>query len=265
MTGKKYDKGTLGWLREKQKIKAKKDGFDNVDDWLKWKNRCIEEKYGKEFAEWARENKGKHGIENKWINLGCKNEKEYIDRIAQGLGYKDHNEQLKEWRYKTGRSLPAEDNPECSSYFGDFTESLMIQTFEDVIKMPYGNPGFDWICKNGDKIDNKGVCLGYNIYNNWSGWRFTIRYNNIADWFILSAWDNRSSLNPLHVWAFHKNDMVKYRIGNQNVLKRFCDRELIAIPNTPEGLKEFEKYEINNRLIKLKELCNGDKKKKKRK
>lgn len=34
---KKYEKGTLGWLRGQQKIKAKKDGFDNVDDWKKWK------------------------------------------------------------------------------------------------------------------------------------------------------------------------------------------------------------------------------------
>lgn len=37
----------------------------------------------------------------------------------------------------------------------------MIQTFEGTIKMPYGNPGFDWKCKRGDKIDNKGVCLLY--------------------------------------------------------------------------------------------------------
>jgi hypothetical protein len=51
--------------------------------------------------------------------------------------------------------------------------------------------------------------------------------------------------------------MVKYRIGRQKVLKKFCDRELITMPNTPEGLKEFEKYEVTNRLIKLKELCNG--------
>lgn len=57
--------------------------FDNIDDWLKWKNRSIEEKYGKEFVEWARENKGKPGIEDKWTNLGCKTEKEYKDKIAK--------------------------------------------------------------------------------------------------------------------------------------------------------------------------------------
>ena len=34
---KKYEKGSYGRLKEQQKIKAKKAGFDNVDDWLKWK------------------------------------------------------------------------------------------------------------------------------------------------------------------------------------------------------------------------------------
>lgn len=64
----------------------------------------------------------------------------------------------------------------------------MIKTFEGAVKMPPNNPGFDWTCKKGDKIDNKGVCLIYSKKSNWSGWEFDIRYNNIADWFILSCY-----------------------------------------------------------------------------
>ena len=59
---KKYEKGTLGWLREQQKIKAQKDGFGNVDDWLKWKaDPCniLEKKWGKEFTDWVRQNRDK--------------------------------------------------------------------------------------------------------------------------------------------------------------------------------------------------------------
>lgn len=41
MENSNYEKGTLGWIREKQKIKAKKDGFDNVDAWLKWNTDII--------------------------------------------------------------------------------------------------------------------------------------------------------------------------------------------------------------------------------
>jgi hypothetical protein len=79
----------------------------------------------------------------------------------------------------------------------------MIQTFVDPIRMPYGNPGFDWRCKNGDKIDNKGVCLQH-IEGKSTKWEYQIRWNNIADYFILSAWDDRKSKKPLHAWAFYK-------------------------------------------------------------
>jgi len=41
MENKNYEKGTFGWLRGQQEIQAKKDGFDNVDDWLKWKSDII--------------------------------------------------------------------------------------------------------------------------------------------------------------------------------------------------------------------------------
>lgn len=220
---------------------------------------------GYEFISWMQQNGilkspadiYRKNYENTIKNAGCITTKEYRDKCAQNAGFENKAEYDREYSYKTGRRLPKEFNEDCPVYFGCYTESLMIQTFEGAIRMPNNNPGFDWTCKNGDKIDNKGVCLRYNTHNNWSGWRFSIRYNDIADWFILSAWDNRDSLQPLYVWAFHKNDMVKYRIGRHNVLKKFCNRESIAIPNTPEGLKEFEKYEVTNRLIKLKELCNG--------
>lgn len=131
----------------------------------------------------------------------------------------------------------------------------MILTFENARRMPYGNPGFDWACKKGYKIENKSRCLYYNVESDWPGWTFSIRFNKIADWFILSAWDDRDSLNPLHVWSFHKDDMVIYRIGGHYILKKFCDRYSLSISNTPKGLKKFEKYEITNRLDKLKEFC----------
>lgn len=80
----------------------------------------------------------------------------------------------------------------------------------------------------------------------YSRWKFGIWYNNITDWFILSAWDSRDSLIPLHVWIFHKNDVVRGR--------KFWRRESFSITNNPEKLKELEKWEVTNRLEKLKEL-----------
>lgn len=107
--------------------------------------------------------------------------------------------------------------------------------------------GFDWICKKGEKIDHKGSCLRYSE-DRPSRWCFDVDHNNIAEYFILSAWDNRDSLTPLHVWIFHKNDMVRGR--------KFYEFIHFCIVNAPEKLKELESWEVTNRLDKLKKLCN---------
>ena len=114
--------------------------------------------------------------------------------------------------------------------------------------MPYGNPGFDWMCKEGYKIDNKASCLIKLGASGTIGWSYCIRCNKIADWFVLSAWDNRDNLYPLHVWAFHKNDMVKGR--------KFCSLSSFSITNAPKYLNNLKNWEITDRLDKLKELCN---------
>lgn len=247
---KKYDKGTLGWLREQQKIKSKKDGFGSIDDWLKWKSdpfNILEKKYGKDFTDWARRNENK--VPKCWIDAGCRTSKEYIDRCARNVGFKDSAEKLKEWRHETGRQLPKEFNEDCSSWFGEFiSQNYVMRTFEDPVEMPPSNPGFDWICKRGEKIDHKGACLSRSNKSSWRGWNFPINWNNITDYFILSAWDNRDSLNPLHVWVFHKNDIVRGR--------KFCKFGGFSVTNSPKRLKEIEKFEVTDRLDKLKELCN---------
>lgn len=123
-----------------------------------------------------------------------------------------------------------------------------MKTFEDPIKMPPNNPGFDWICKMGEKIDHKGSCIVRSKMTKWEYWEYHIEHNNVADYFILSAWDNRDSLNPLHIWIFHKNDIIRER--------KFCKFENFGITNSPKKLKELEKYEVTDRLDKLRELCN---------
>jgi len=193
---------------------------------------------GCEFTGWMQQN----GIMKNPTDVRRKDD----DISAKSLGFENNSDRHKEYMHTTGRQLPLSDNKDCSSYFGTFTENLMIQTFEDPIKMPYGNPGFDWMCKKGDKIDNKSACLRYDIPF-WEGWTFPIKWNNIAEWFVLSAWDNRESLKPLHVWVFHKNDIVRD--------KKFWRRDSISITNKTSHLKKLENYEYIDRLDKLKEIC----------
>jgi len=238
----KKNPGNSGYLHPCNK-ERKEDmvmlGFSNGNEFYRWMQQVEIMKNPTDV-----EHKRKEKV---FKDAGYKTYKEYKDRCAKNAGFKDHNERSNQWRHETGRRLSNDFNEDCSVHFGNFTENIMIQTFEDVIKMPPNNPGFDWICKTGEKIDNKGVCLTFG----YPSWSFSIRCNKIADWFILSAWDNRDSLTPLHVWAFHKDNIVRGR--------KFCNFETFWILDTPQKLKELKNYEVTDRLDKLKELCNKKK------
>lgn len=123
---------------------------------------------GNEFVDWMRQNGilvSTISIRHKNIrriieNTGCKTEQEYRNKLAQRAGFKDFNDQRREWRHERGENLPLEFNEDCSSWFGEFTENLMIRRYPGAIKMPYGNPGFDYQWDD-IKINNKGRCLQY--------------------------------------------------------------------------------------------------------
>lgn len=175
---------------------------------------------GNEFIQWMQQNrilKNPTDIDREICrktieNAGCKTLKEYNDKCAQKNGFKDWIEKRREWRYETGRCLPREFNEDCSHFFGDFTENLMIRRYTGAIKMPSNNPGFDYLW-NGIKIDNKGRCLCY-VGGIYPRLIFEIKWNNIADLFILSGWDDRESLNPLIALEFKKNDLIRKGIGD---------------------------------------------------
>lgn len=234
----------------------------------------LELKYGKEFSDWAKHNGRK--LEMKILKAGCKSEYEYREKLAIKKGFndlkeheriraaiwrqnnKEHwNEYIKNWkklnrqhinesnnerRYNSGKSLPMELNEECSSYFGIWiAENYIIKTFDNPIRMPYGNPGYDWICNKGFKIQCKAACLDW-----YDRWIFPIRWNNIADIFLLSAWDNRDSLIPLYIWIFHKHDIVRG--------KKFNDRGSFSIFDTPGSLEQLRRHEVTNKLEKLRQM-----------
>lgn len=165
---------------------------------------------------------------------------EQIDRRANA-------DRIKKSRYDNGIYFPTEDNENCARYFGiHIAERYVCTLFEDPIRMPNNNPKFDWICKKGYKIQHKARCLahrGNRIY-----WSFDVMYNNIADYFICSAWKDRKSLEPMYMWMFYKNDLIKGY--------KFWRRDNIYINNKPKYLDGFRKYELFDKLEKLKELCD---------
>ncbi len=106
-----------------------------------------------------------------------------------------YDEHKAEIRVRRG-TIPMSENRSCPLYLGvHVAERVLAKVFNDVAVMPHGNPGYDFICGKGYKIDVKSSC--YRKTNNWT---FCINRNSAADYFLCVAFDNRDNLNPLHIW-----------------------------------------------------------------
>ena len=109
--------------------------------------------------------------------------------------------------------------------------------------MPNNNPGFDFICNKGYKIDVKSsVLLKGGKRDKNLGWSFAINKNKIADYFLLIGFDNREDLNPLKLWLIPGN------ILNEQKGKH--------ITNIEKVLLKWKQYELNNELEKVIICCN---------
>jgi hypothetical protein len=134
-----------------------------------------------------------------------------------------------EYLHKTGKKRSIEDAKETSSYLGVFiAEKVLSSYFNQMERMPYGNPGYDFICGRGFKIDVKSSCLFPREMRS-DQWRFTIKQNQIADYFLLLGFDNRASLNPMRVWLVPA-DVVRLR-------------HILRITNCPKTLIRWSYYE----------------------
>jgi hypothetical protein len=98
------------------------------------------------------------------------------------------------WEIKTGKMA---ENKNCGIYLGNIAEHLLSKIYPNVQVMPQGNPGYDFICGKGLKIDVKSSTV---IKNRKHAWFFTINKNAIPNYFILIAFDNRENFNILHWW-----------------------------------------------------------------
>jgi len=120
--------------------------------------------------------------------------------------------------------LPMSENKECSMYLGvHVAERVLSQVFKDVKRMPITNPGYDFICNHGKKIDVKSSCFGKRGH-----WIFVIKHNTTADFFLCLAFDNRKDLTPLHVWLI-PGDVVNHLGGasiRQGTLSKWDEYKL---------------------------------------
>jgi hypothetical protein len=156
-----------------------------------------------------------------------------LARPEYGRNWKHaHLEHSREWdrayKHRIGQSTPMGKAVNSSAYLGVYVaERALSKFFDHIERMPFGNPGYDFVCGKGYKIDVKSSC--FNHRRSSSYWIFQIRKNAIADYFLCLAFDDRESLTPLHVWLIPGNE-INTKSG-------------IGITNTDRSLAKHAKYE----------------------
>lgn len=132
----------------------------------------------------------------------------------------------------------SEINRSCALYLGvHVAERVLSKVYKDVIKMRNGNPGYDFVCNKGHKIDVKSACAR----KDRNAWIFNIKKNRIADYFLCLAFDDRESLNPERIWLIPSNK-VKHLTGFQVTRSR---------------VDKFQEYELTDKIEQVISCCNA--------
>ncbi len=229
----------------------KKYGFENGNKFIRWLQdvgilKSITDVHNKDGLETAQ-------------RMGFSNYRDYHKQVYQNdKEYK--REQIKGRRHIRGVQIPMEINKTCTASLGvDIGEIGIVKKISDIIfeyvkKMDYGNHGFDFNCENPRqefidkypqfklkrdseyKIEAKTKCLSHNDRD----WSFDIDSNNIPDYFMLIALDNREDLNILHSLLIHKDEMI----GDN----KLCERNYLTLTNKPRFLLPFKRFDLIDKI-----------------
>lgn len=207
-------------------------------DELKRLTHLEEEKY-KQDLEKSREYKR---------NWSMKKGSEYRNNLARKNGYKNFNDYQLNLLHNKGKNIPMSINKDCSAYLGvHIAERLLPYIFESPRMMPYGNPGFDVICKNEFKIDIKSACIGEE-----DAWRFPVRYNKIANYFMFIGFNNRKDLNVLFILLINGDELI---YGNEMIGRKLNNRVNFSVSKRRLKLG-LKKYNLIDKIDKANDICN---------
>ena len=139
------------------------------------------------------------------------------------------------------------ENRGCPLFLGvHVAEQVLALVFNHVDRMPNNNPGYDFICGNGYRIDVKSACRSVRKIGS-DRWEFYIGKNQIAEYFLCLAFDNRDDLNPEHVWlipARYVNDHMTVGVSESTIAKwdeyKLDVEKVSACCNIMKGDKEHE-------------------------
>ena len=176
-------------------------------------------------------------------------DRETNNAIFERLGYNKSSDYIRKWRHDNGIQAPMEENKDCAHYLGTciaerkYGRIILPEIFGSIVQeMPYGHPKYDFLVTNNVKIDVKSCCIREN--QGWYGFEPHVRFNDVTDYFVILAFDDRENLNLLHVWSIGRNEIIR---GH-----KFYMRDSIKITNKYGKLLEFKRYEWTSKLECLK-------------
>jgi len=143
----------------------------------------------------------------------------------------------KEYRESQSWYGGSKTNKESAQYLGiTVAEKVLSKIFKNVEVMPFGNSGYDFKCNSGYLIDVKSACKR----KNQNYWMFRINRNQIADYFLCLAFDNRDDLNPEHIWLIPAKKV----------------RHLTSLAISIVTIDKWLEYELTNKLNDVINCCN---------
>lgn len=238
----------------KEKISDNKE--KERTEWFK----NLEDKYGKDFSEYAKKNEYK--IRKCVLDAGCKTEIEYSNLCAQKRGFKNDSERAKIQGWNRGIHQPMSKNKNCSSNFGiELGEKIIGRYALPILfgsikeEMTNNHPGFEFIVAKDLKVNIKCRCLQCKDKRTpW--WNYPIKHNKDTDYFLFIGFDTRGWLVPMYAWLIHKDEMIKKGKEHDEIYPLW-DRETFTITNDPDYLLYFKRYDITDKLDKLKDICKN--------
>ena len=131
-----------------------------------------------------------------YICRECKRKQNLEIRRKNPEVYRAHS---KRGHIRDGK-IPMDKNKNCSLYLGiHIAERVLSKVFKNVTRMNATNPGYDFICNKGMKIDVKSSCILHRK-NCLDHFTFSIKRNTIPDYFLCIAFNSREDLKPIHMW-----------------------------------------------------------------
>ncbi len=126
--------------------------------------------------------------------------------------------------YLNGRQS-MKDNIDCAKHLGCYINEKMAMDFiPNTELMNSNNPGYDLIYNKKYLIDAKASTIRTRD-DKYKCWTFHIEQNKVPDYFLLTAYNNRETLEICHMWlipGIEINDRISISISPSTIHKWDC-------------------------------------------